>query len=167
MKRITMITAMLLLLGGGAALAVPEGEESYLYVVFDEGQPEKEINVGSLATLRSLTFGLSADARLLNVYAKDGAVQTFDLTTLQGLYFSPHASGMEQVEAALSTGKVFVRDGHLYVCGVEEGTPVALYATDGRMVKQCIYDGLPLSLEALPRGMYIVKAEGLTSKIVK
>lgn len=162
-----MIVTMLLLFGGGAVSAMPEVEDSYLYVVYDEGQPETEINVGSLSTLRSLTFGLSADARLLNVNAKSGAVQTFDLTTLQGLYFSFHSSDIGETEAPLTECKAFVRDGRLYVCGVEEGTPIALYAADGRMVKQFAYDGVPLSLESLPQGMYIVKAEGLTSKIVK
>ena len=61
-------------------------------------------------------------------------------------------------------------DGQLIVSGIKQGASVGIYSMDGKMVKQlqASHSGtFRISLSSLPQGMYIVKADNVTYKIMK
>ena len=75
------------------------------------------------------------------------------------------SSGIEKIEA----GKMsYVMDnGALTLNGVANGTPVTIYDLQGRTVKTIAFDGEMIDLSAFADGIYVVKANGNTLKIVK
>lgn len=61
-------------------------------------------------------------------------------------------------------------DGELVISGLKAGAAVGVYSLDGKLVRQLTarYAGTyRLSLAALPQGVYIVKADNITYKIMK
>lgn len=167
MKKVFLFSALAL-----AGLSLPqqtkaeEADEKKLYLVFTEGASETEISLGNLSQLSKLTFDMSKDSQILNAHAADGSVQQFDLDNVNYLYFSEYALSIDETEYA--TGKkMFVQNGLLHAEGIEEGTPLLVYTTDGRLVKQLTLGNEPLSLEALPKGLYIIRANETTLKLAK
>lgn len=148
-------------------LALKADDESYLYLVYTEAVPETELNVGALTTLGKLTFTINAEEQLLNVHANDGSVQSFDLNTVSRLYFSNYADAIREEQMPVEEVALRVQGGWLYTGGLEAGLPVSIYKVDGSLVKCLETTGAPLSVSELSSGLYIVKAGGVTSKIVK
>ena len=61
-------------------------------------------------------------------------------------------------------------DGQLVISGIKAGAPVGIYSLDGKLVKQLTAErsgSFRISLTSLPQGMYIVKADNITYKIMK
>lgn len=168
MKRQWMVWAVacVALLGSRPLCAEETTDDSYLYLVYNEGAGESDLSLGSLASLRSLTFSMSADAQQMNVNLKDGTVQTFGLDVVSRLYFSHYASGVEEVQATAGT-TLYVQDGLLHTGAVAQGAPVCIYTVDGRLVKRLAVTGSPLPLDGLGSGLYVVRVNGVTCKFVK
>ncbi|MBQ8607742.1 MAG: T9SS type A sorting domain-containing protein [Bacteroidaceae bacterium] len=167
MKKVFLFSALAL-----AGLALPqqtmaeETDGKKLYLVFTERAENTEISLGNLSQLTKLTFDMSKESQILNVFAQDGSTQQFDLDNVSHLYFSEYALSIEETERA--TGKnMYLRNGLLHAEGVAEDTPLFIYTTDGRLVKQLTLGSEPLSLESLPKGLYIIRANGITLKLVK
>lgn len=167
MKKILLFSALALT---GSVLPLQtkaeETDEKKLYLVFTEGAAETEISLGNLSQLSKLTFDMSKDAQMLNAHAKDGSIQQFDLDQVSHLYFSEYALSIEETKYATEE-KMFLRNGLLHAEGIEEGAPLFVYTTDGRLVKQMTFESEPLSLEELPKGLYIIRTNGATLKLAK
>lgn len=164
-KKIEIWALMAGMCMSGVPVSADTPEESYLYVAPLETLNETPINVGSLSALRSLTFSLSAEAQLLNVNTKDGATQSFDLNRIGSLYFSEYASSVRSEQ--MPVGKFYWQGNLLHTGNLLSGTPIAVYTMDGRLVKQLVATGEPLPVDGLGQGIYLVRAEGVTCKIVK
>lgn len=62
------------------------------------------------------------------------------------------------------------RDGELVISGIKAGAAVGVYAADGKMVRQLTVQHagtFRLSLSQLPQGVYVVKADNVSYKIMK
>lgn len=150
---------------GGLSVMADTPEGSYLYIAPPETLAETPVNVGSLSQLRSLTFSLSAEGQLLNVHAKDGSMQSFDLNRVGRLYFGEYADNIRLEQTPV--GKIYWQDGLLHTGNLVSGTPIAVYTMDGRLVKQLVVTGEALPMDGIGQGIYLVRAEGVTCKIVK
>ena len=149
-----------------------------------------------LLMLLALPIGMLADSQnTLVVKLKNGAETTFFLkdkpnVTFEGTdlkvvsnketvtfalsdvlrftYVKKDASGID--ETVVDPTEVSYQDGVLVISQLKQGASVDIYALDGKLVRQlkAYRSGTyRLSLSELPTGLYLVKADNITYKIMK
>lgn len=95
---------------------------------------------------------------------------TYKMTDiLRFTYLKKSASGIDEV-ADNDPADVDYKDGQLVISGIKAGAAVGVYSLDGKLVRQLTAHHAGtyrLSLSALPQGVYIVKADNVTYKIMK
>ena len=107
----------------------------------------------------------------LRVHSEKADV-SFDISdVLRFLYTKRSVVGIDDVEADYDPTAVdYQQDGMLVISQLKAGAFVGIYAMDGKLVKQLNANHTGtyrLSLSSLPRGVYIVKADNITYKIMK
>jgi hypothetical protein len=94
---------------------------------------------------------------------------TYQLTDiLRFTYEKRSVTGVSELQSAPAT--IDYEDGELVISGIKAGGAVSIYSLDGKLVRQLTarHAGTyRLSLSALPKGVYIVKADNATYKILK
>ena len=132
---------------------------TYLNINNEDGTASFE-----LADIRNITF--DANDMLLNL--TNGSTQRLPLASLSKMFFSTaEATGLGLVSNA-ETGQVRVRGNVLHVT-TRGGGVVTLYDMRGAVVKQIATheDEVQVSLEGLPRGVYLVKVGSVARKVMK
>ena len=87
---------------------------------------------------------------------------------LRFTYEKRSVTGVSELQA--EPAAVDYEDGELVISGLKAGAAVGVYSLDGKLVRQLTarHAGTyRLSLAALPQGVYIVKADNITYKILK
>lgn len=94
---------------------------------------------------------------------------TYNLLDVQRFTFETRSvTGISELRDEQSA--IDYNDGQLVISGIKQGGSVGIYSLDGKMVKQLTasHSGTyRISLSSLPQGMYIVKADNTTYKIMK
>ena len=89
---------------------------------------------------------------------------------LRFTYINTDPTGINQLAETEDPTEVSYQDGTLVLSQLKEGTVVGVYSLDGKKVQQlrASHKGTyRLSLSSLPKGVYIVKADTITYKIMK
>ena len=104
----------------------------------------------------------------LHIVSSDADV-TYDLLdVLRFTYETQSVTGVSELHEDPAT--IDYEDGQLIISGIKAGAPVGIYSLDGKLVKQLTAQrsgSFRISLASLPQGMYIVKADNITYKILK
>jgi len=94
---------------------------------------------------------------------------TYNLTdVLRFTYETRSVTGVSELRTDPAT--IGYEDDQLIVSGIKSGASVGIYALDGKLVQQLTprrTGTYRVSLKSLPQGMYIVKADNVTYKIMK
>ena len=94
---------------------------------------------------------------------------TYQLTDiLRFTYEKRSVTGVSELQTTPAT--VDYEDGELVISGIKAGAAVGVYSLDGKLVRQLTAQHAGtyrLSLSALPRGVYVVKADNVTYKVMK
>ena len=92
---------------------------------------------------------------------------TYQLTDiLRFTYEKRSVTGVSELQTTPAT--VDYEDGELVISGIKAGAAVGVYSLDGKLVRQLTAQHAGtyrLSLSALPRGVYVVKADNVTYKV--
>ena len=92
---------------------------------------------------------------------------SYPLHKVQKYTYSDEVTGVENVQ--IQNG--LQQDGNVFTFfGLEKDAQVAVYAVDGKLMAQKkVRDGQPLvlSLERLPQGVYVIKANDVDYKVMK
>lgn len=107
----------------------------------------------------------------LKVITSSAAETTFALSDIIRFTYDGHEpSGIYDLTVDKNPTEVDYQDGVLIISQLKEGATVDVYGLDGKQVKQltAVRAGTyRLSLSALPKGVYIVKADKISYKIMK
>ncbi len=93
----------------------------------------------------------------------------YPLGEIQRYTYELQSSGIE-IASNTKFSRILQKDGSLIFENFKAGTPIHLYATDGKLLKELTADGrqnTTVSLDKYPAGVYIVKANQVTYKIMK
>ena len=132
-------------------LALPVFAADIIYVRQNSGDTQL-----SISSIKEITFPSGS----VVVTMTDGSTKTYSSSIFVSLRFNGNATvGIDGVEDG-ANGIVY--DG-VVVKAPPEG--ISIYSTDGRLVLST--EESELNVSSLANGIYIVKANGLTSKIVK
>ena len=86
-------------------------------------------------------------------------------------YKNPQQTDIDSPVADRNTAEInYQDDGMLVISQLSEGAAVSIYAMDGRQLRQLSASGdgtCRLDLSALPKGVYLVKTDSITYKIMK
>ena len=86
-------------------------------------------------------------------------------------YKNPQQTDIDSPVADRNTAEInYQDDGLLVISQLSEGAAVSIYAMDGRLLRQLSANGdgtCRLDLSALPKGVYLVKTDTITYKIMK
>ena len=86
-------------------------------------------------------------------------------------YKNPQQTDIDSPVADRNTAEInYQDDGLLVISRLSEGAAVSIYAMDGRLLRQLCASGdgtCRLDLSALPKGVYLVKTDSITYKIMK
>ena len=86
-------------------------------------------------------------------------------------YKNPEQTDIDSPVADRNTAEInYQDDGMLVISQLSEGAAVSIYAMDGRQLRQLSASGdgtCRLDLSALPKGVYLVKTDSITYKIMK
>ena len=107
----------------------------------------------------------------LKVITSSVAEASFALSDIIRFTYGDHdPSGIYDLTVDKNSTTVDYKDGTLVISHLAEGAKVVIYGIDGKQVKQltAVYAGTyRLSLSSLPQGVYIVKADKISYKIMK
>lgn len=92
-----------------------------------------------------------------NMIVKSGADQTtYALSSLSKMFFAIEATGLTEAATADEAYSAVIADGHLKVTA-PAGTPVSVYATDGRQVS---------AAGRFDKGIYVVRMGNRSAKVI-
>ena len=117
-----------------------------------------------LQKFRRMTFSGTS----VNIMQTDGTVASADMSDITRLYFGDY-TGIENVD--FNGGKelvAYISPDEIAV-NCEAGKEIAIYNVSGTMVLKEIQDseGGRVSIANLPKGIYLLRANGQTVKIIK
>ena len=131
--------------------------------------PDKELVVvcsdatsrSSLKSIRRITFN---DGMML-VDMKDGSSMSWNTDWVNCVMFGENGQGTA-IDAVALSAPFEVKDNMLFVdCNVS--TRVQLCMCDGKVVYDCVCTGKTcLDMNSLPAGMYVLRLDGCTYKII-
>ena len=151
MKKLLFIISLLAIAGTATAQHM---------VVERDGQENK---VFSLESLKQITF----DGTIVNMELNDGTKSSTSMGNIKRIYFSDLSSIVkmpaqsENFVVYLSTDEIAINS--------EAGSTVVIYGLTGTqlLTRRIDTQGEAVSIADLPQGIYIVKANGRTTKIIK
>ncbi|MBE6303308.1 MAG: T9SS type A sorting domain-containing protein [Bacteroidales bacterium] len=117
-----------------------------------------------LQKFRRMTFAGTS----VNIMQTDGTVATADMSDITRIYFGDY-TGIKNVD--FNGGKEFVAyiSADEIAVNCEAGKEIAIYNVSGTMVLKEVQDseGGSVSIANLPKGIYLLRANGQTVKIIK
>ena len=151
MKKLLFIISLLAIAGTATAQHM---------VVERDGQENK---VFSLESLKQITF----DGTIVNMELNDGTKSSTSMGNIKRIYFSDLSSIVkmpaqsENFVVYLSTDEIAINS--------EACSTVVIYGLTGTqlLTRRIDTQGEAVSIADLPQGIYIVKANGRTTKIIK
>lgn len=143
-----------------SALSVQADETEYM--VFQSKAGEQEI---ALSELKKVVF---QDGKLV-AEKKDNTSVRFTLSDLSKLFFRMQTTGISRPEAAAGRMMWYPQTAELLLPETVSGEWATVYSLSGTVVcrERMAAAGGSLSLERLPKGIYMVRYAGTTLKIVK
>ncbi len=83
---------------------------------------------------------------------------------------SYNTQSQTDIDATISPAKIsYLKDGLLVISQLREGSSVSVFAVDGKLIRKITAHDSPLclNLSTLSKGVYLVKADNITYKIMK
>lgn len=135
-------------------------------IIFTKDQKQHEFQLAG--NLPEVKFGAST----LQVIISSAVQAEFSQDDVVKIaYKNPQQTDIDSPVADRNTAEInYQDDGLLVISRLSEGAAVSIYAMDGRQLRQlsAIGDGTcRLDLSALPKGVYLVKTDTITYKIMK
>ncbi len=129
------------------------------------GAGSNKDNVVELAKIGKLTFG--ADG--FNVVQTDGATTALEYANVMSIKFKNLTTGIDALKQDNAQGIVLHFDGQsLWTEGNEAiGAGAAVYSANGQQMTGVKYDGTRISVENLPKGVYVFKVGAKSIKFAK
>ena len=117
-----------------------------------------------LQKFRRMTFSGTS----VNIMQADGTVESADMSDITRIYFGDY-TGIKNVD--FNGGKELVSyiSADEVAVNCEAGKEIAIYNVSGTMVLKSVQDsdGGSVSIANLPKGIYLLRANGQTVKIIK
>lgn len=95
---------------------------------------------------------------------------SYPLSTLAKLTFSDNATAVAPIEARKVEGQLNLENYEVCISGAEPGVEVSVVGADGKKLASYKTDAsgcVSFSIAQLPEGIYVIKSESLTCKILK
>lgn len=150
----------LLFVGGSLNVNADESIAVYTYGSDDPLQKT------ALADIVKLTI----DDNAIVIHTTDKKTSGFDISEVRSIKFDGLVTGIEKQTASLGEISLWYRDGYVGVDGWTGSTKgdVALYDIGGRKVisYKGDYDGAPIRVASLDKGVYIFKVNNNTMKFI-
>ena len=151
MKKLLFIISLLAIAGTATAQHM---------VVETAGQENK---VFSLESLKQITF----DDTTVNIEQTDGTKSSASMGDIERIYFG-NFSSISDINALSGNLVEYISHDEIAI-NSEAGSTITIYGLTGtQLLTRRIYtQGEAVSIADLPQGIYIVKANGRTTKIIK
>ena len=119
--------------------------------------------VVKLESLRQITF----DGTTVNIEQTDGTKSSTSMGNIGRIYFGDHSS-IADINAQSGNPVEYISNDEIAIHS-EAGSTVAIYGLTGvqLLTRHIDTQGEAISIAGLPQGIYIVKANGRTTKIIK
>ena len=119
--------------------------------------------VVKLESLRQITF----NGTTVNIEQTDGTKSSASMGNIGRIYFGDHSS-IADINAQSGNLVEYLSADEIAIHG-EAGSTVAIYVLTGvqLLTRRIDTQGETISIAGLPQGIYIVKANGRTTKIIK
>ena len=119
--------------------------------------------VVKLESLRQITF----NGTTVNIEQTDGTKSSASMGNIGRIYFGDHSS-IADINAQSGNLVEYISNDEIAIHS-EAGSTVAIYGLTGvqLLTRRIDTQGEAVSIAGLPQGIYIVKANGLTTKIIK
>ena len=117
-----------------------------------------------LQKFRRMTFAGTS----VNIMQTDGTLTSADMSDITRIYFGDY-TGIKNVDFNGGTELVSYISADEIAVNCEAGEEIAIYNVSGTMVLKEIQDseGGSVSIANLPKGIYLLRANGQTVKIIK
>ena len=151
MKKLLFIISLLAIAGTATAQHM---------VVETAGQENK---VFSLESLKQITF----DGITVNIEQTDGTKSSASMGDIERIYFGDFSS-ISDINAQSGNLVEYISHDEIAI-NSEAGSTVVIYGLTGTqlLTRRIDTQGEAISIAGLPQGIYIVKANGRTTKIIK
>lgn len=138
-----------------------QADDTETWLVVEQGASHSPF---AISGVQRVNFG--DDALTVVEADKESA---FDYTTVSRISFTQNEpSAIDKPATSSNTLKLSSNDGCLTVAGLDAPTQLSLYSQSGASVMQINgYQGASVSLSSLPNGIYVLKVNNQTFKIVK
>lgn len=119
--------------------------------------------VVKLESLRQITF----NGTTINIEQTDGTKSSASMGDIERIYFGDHSS-ITDINAQSGNLVEYISNDEIAIHS-EAGSTVAIYGLTGMqlLTRRIDTQGEAVSIAGLPQGIYIVKANGRTTKIIK
>ena len=119
--------------------------------------------VVKLESLRQITF----NGTTVNIEQTDGTKSSTSMGNIGRIYFGDHSS-IADINAQSSNLVEYITTDEIAI-NSEAGSTVVIYGLTGTqlLTRRIDTQGEAISIAGLPQGIYIVKANGRTTKIIK
>lgn len=151
MKKLLFIISLLAIAGTATAQHM---------VVETAGQENK---VFSLESLKQITF----DDTTVNIEQTDGTKSSASMGDIERIYFGDFSS-ISDINALSGNLVEYISHDEIAI-NSEAGSTITIYGLTGTqlLTRRIDTQGEAISIAGLPQGIYIVKANGCTTKIIK
>ena len=151
MKKLLFIISLLAIAGTATAQHM---------VVETAGQENK---VFSLESLKQITF----DDTTVNIEQTDGTKSSASMGDIERIYFGDFSS-ISDINALSGNLVEYISHDEIAI-NSEAGSTITIYGLTGMqlLTRRIDTQGEAISIAGLPQGIYIVKANGCTTKIIK
>lgn len=149
------------LLAVSSLLAKADSAESLVFY----GAGGNKDNVVELAKIGKLTFGVDG----FNVVQTDGTATSLGYANVMSIKFKNLTTGIDALKQNTAEGIALHYDGQsLWAEGDGAiGATAAVYSVNGLQMTGAEYDGSRISVESLPKGVYMFKVGGKSIKFAK
>lgn len=151
MKKLLFIISLLAIAGTATAQHM---------VVERDGQENK---VFSLESLKQITF----DGTTVNIEQTDGTMSSTSMGDIERIYFGDFSS-ISDINALSGNLVEYISHDEIAI-NSEAGSTITIYGLTGTqlLTRRIDTQGEAISIAGLPQGIYIVKANERTTKIIK
>lgn len=139
--------------------AFADNEES-IVIYGADGQAD---NTVELAKIRKITFG--ADG--FTVVSNDGNTLPCGYATTKSIKFKDLVNGIQTVDNGAGSQLTLHFDGQSVWADGAQGAQGAVYGVNGQQLFSARMDGSRVSVENLPKGVYVFKMGGKSMKFAK
>lgn len=142
-----------------SASAFADNVESLVFY----GVEGKTDNTVGLANLKKITFGENG----FNVLSQDGTTLQLNYGDVKSIKFKDLVNGIQTVTNGNASEMMLHFDGQYVWADGANGQQGAVYSINGQQMIGARLDGSRISVESLPKGVYVFKAGGKSIKFAK